>query len=32
MYVHMGTEGTDSNGNGEGKEERMNLMETLNIL
>jgi hypothetical protein len=32
MYAHMGNEGTNSNGHGEGKEERMNLMETVNSL
>ena len=32
MYVNMGNEGTKSNGHGEGKEERMNLVETINIL
>jgi hypothetical protein len=30
MYVHMGNEGTNSNGHGEGREERMNLVETIN--
>jgi hypothetical protein len=29
MYVHMGNEGTHSNGHGEGKEEIMNLVETI---
>jgi hypothetical protein len=32
MYVHMVIEGTNSNGHGEGKEERMNFMETIQIL
>jgi hypothetical protein len=32
MYVHMGNEGTNSNGHGEGKEESMNLMETIKSL
>ena len=29
MRVHMGNEGTNSNGHGEGKEESMNLVETI---
>jgi hypothetical protein len=29
MYVNMGNEGTNSNGHGEGKGERMNLLETI---
>jgi hypothetical protein len=29
MYVNMGNEGTNSNGHGEGKEESMNLVETI---
>jgi hypothetical protein len=29
MYVCMGNEGTNSNGHGEGKEERMKLVETI---
>jgi hypothetical protein len=29
MDVHMGNEGTKSNGHGKGKEERMNLVETI---
>ena len=29
MDVHMGNEGTNSNGHGEGKEESMNLVETI---
>jgi hypothetical protein len=29
MYVNIGNEGTNSNGHGEGKEERMNLVETI---
>jgi hypothetical protein len=32
MYVHMGNEGTNSNGHGEGKEESMNLVETIKSL
>jgi hypothetical protein len=32
MYVHMGNEGTNSNGHGEGKEESMNLVETIKRL
>jgi hypothetical protein len=32
MYVHMGNEGTHSNGHGEGKEEIMNLVETIKSL
>jgi hypothetical protein len=32
MYVNMCNEGTNSNGHGEGKEERMNLVETIKIL
>jgi len=32
MHVHMGNEGTNSNGHGEGKEENMNLVETIKIL
>jgi hypothetical protein len=31
MYVHMGNEGTHSNGHGEGREESMNLVETIKI-
>ena len=31
MYVHMGNEGTNSNGHGEGKEESTNLVETINF-
>jgi hypothetical protein len=29
MDFHMGNEGTNSNGHGEGKEESMNLVETI---
>jgi hypothetical protein len=29
MYVSMGNECTNSNGHGEGKEEKMNLLETI---
>ena len=29
MHVNMGNEGTNSNGHGEGKEESMNLVETI---
>jgi hypothetical protein len=29
MYVNIGNEGTNSNGHGEGKEESMNLVETI---
>jgi hypothetical protein len=32
MYVNMGNEGTNSNGHGEGKEENMNLVDTIKIL
>jgi hypothetical protein len=32
MYVNMGNEGTNSNGHGEGKEESMNLVETIKSL
>jgi hypothetical protein len=32
MDVHMGIEGTNSNGHGEGKEESMNVVETIKIL
>jgi hypothetical protein len=32
MYVDMGNEGTNSNGHGEGKEERMNLVEIVKSL
>jgi hypothetical protein len=32
MYVSMGNEGTNSNGHGEGKEESMNLVETIKSL
>jgi hypothetical protein len=32
MYASMGNEGTNSNGHGEGKEESMNLVETIKIL
>jgi hypothetical protein len=32
MYVNIGNEGTNSNGHGEGKEESMNLVETIKIL
>ena len=31
MYVNMGNEGTNSNRHGEGKEERMKLVETIKI-
>jgi hypothetical protein len=31
MDVHMGIEGTNSNGHGEGKEENMNMVETIKI-
>jgi hypothetical protein len=31
-YVHMGIEGTNSYGHGEGKEEIMNLMEAIKSL
>ena len=29
MYVNMDNEGTNSNGHGEGKEESMNMVETI---
>jgi len=32
MYVHMGNECINTNGHGEGKEESMNLVETIKIL
>ena len=32
MYSHMGIEGTNSNGHGEGKEENMNMVETIKNL
>jgi hypothetical protein len=32
MYDHMGNEDTNSNAHGEGKEESMNLVETIKIL
>ena len=32
MYVHLGIEGTNSNGHGEGKEENMNMVETIKNL
>jgi hypothetical protein len=32
MHVNMGNEGTNSNGHGEGKEESMNLVETIKSL
>ena len=32
MYDHMGNEDTNSNAHGEGKEEIMNLVETIKIL
>jgi hypothetical protein len=32
MDVHMGIEGTNSNGHGEGKEENMNMVETIKNL
>jgi hypothetical protein len=32
MYVNMGNEDTNSNGHGEGKEESMNLVETIKSL
>jgi hypothetical protein len=32
MYAHMGNESTNSNGHGEGKEESMNLVETIKSL
>jgi hypothetical protein len=32
MYVNMYNEGTNSNGHGEGKEESMNLVETIKSL
>ena len=32
IYAHMGNEGTNSNGHGEGKEKRMNLVETIKSL
>jgi hypothetical protein len=32
MYVNIGNEGTNSNGHGEGKEESMNLVETIKSL
>ena len=31
MDVHMGIEGTNSNGHGEGKEENLNMVETTKI-
>jgi hypothetical protein len=31
MYANMGNEGTNSNGHGEGKEESMNLVDTIKI-
>jgi hypothetical protein len=32
MYVHLGIEGTNSNGQGEGREENMNMVETIKNL
>jgi hypothetical protein len=32
LYVHMGNEGINSNGHEEGKEESMNLVETMKSL
>jgi hypothetical protein len=32
LYVNMGNAGTKSNGHGEGKEESMNLVETIKSL
>ena len=32
MDVHMGIEGTNSNGHGEGKEENMNMVESIKNL
>jgi hypothetical protein len=32
MDIHMGIEGTNSNGHGEGKEENMNMVETIKNL
>ena len=32
MDVHLGIEGTNSNGHGEGRDEKMNLVETIKNL
>jgi hypothetical protein len=32
MDVHMGIEGTNSNGHGEGRDENMNMVETIKNL
>jgi hypothetical protein len=32
MYVHLGIEGTNSNGHGEGRDENMNMVETIKNL
>ena len=32
MDVHLGIEGTNSNGHGEEKDENMNMVETIKIL
>jgi hypothetical protein len=29
MYVHLGIAGTNSNGHGEGRDENMNMVETI---
>ena len=31
MDVHLGIEGTNSNGHGEGRDENMNMVETIKI-
>jgi hypothetical protein len=32
MYFHLGIEGTNSNGHGEGKDENMNMVEIIRNL
>jgi hypothetical protein len=32
MDFHLGIEGTNSNGHGEGRDENMNMVETIKIL
>jgi hypothetical protein len=32
MVVHLGIEGTNSNGNGEGRDENMNMVDTIKKL
>jgi hypothetical protein len=32
MYVHLGIEGTKCNGHGEGRDENMNMVETIKNL